>query len=301
MKKQITLFLLMFSMFVACSNNDNDDPEENDDKKEVIELKGYPGSSNKMSFKVIAKDIVIDWGDGTIEEYNPEGGLREFYHEYSSQDLQTISVKGKNVSSLFALGNQLNGKLTHLDIKNADSLTLIECGGNLLTSLDLGGCVNLKSLQCTNNKLISLDVKKCIALTSLACTFNQLSSLEVNTLTNLIGLSCSYNELTVLDVKSCEALANLSCEGNQLSSLDVRGLANLEYLYCLENVLSYLYISDCKSLIYLDFRFNPLGVDAICSIYEDLSERELRDGVVRAPLDEYGTCTVIALSKGWNL
>ena len=264
------LSVLVLSVFLfSCGEDENlsdsDDSGsgsiKNNLKAGQIEIKAYPDKNNKISFYATATSLTIDWGDGSVEEYTPNGIRLEFTYEYVNSNFQTIKVNPNKIthfnvsdSSCKGVFHELrfgdcsyleeivcsgpNTKLTVLSIKSAPALTSLDCTWNQLTSLDVSGCVALTSLHCSDNQLTSLDVSKCTALTTLHCSSNQLTSLDVSKCTALTSLNCGYNQLTSLDVSKCTALTTLDCTRNQLTSLDVSGCVALTSLHCRENQLS---------------------------------------------------------------
>jgi Leucine-rich repeat (LRR) protein len=145
------------------------------DKKSIV----MSGSGN----------ITIDWGDGKKETHEI-GSKSEFKHEYSGKSVRSISIKGKNITSLEC------GSLISLDVSKCPTLTKLSCMGGQLTSLDVSKCTELTELDCSNSQLTSLDVSKCTKLTKLVCTFSQLTSLDVNNCTELKELSLTRNPLS---------------------------------------------------------------------------------------------------------
>ena len=157
----------------------------------------------------------VDWGDGsekvslTLDE---SGYILDFWHDYPSASIRTITVNGDNITLLRC------GYVTSLDVRGATALTYLDVSGNL-TSLDVSKNTALTGLEVSNNQLISLDVSKNTALTILFVGGNQLTSLDVSKNTALTQLGVG-GQLTSLDVSKNTALTQLSV-GDQLTSLDV--------------------------------------------------------------------------------
>ena len=243
---KISSFLLIafFSFYtLSCSNDDpTKDPSDGGDgnttglKNGQIEIKVYPDENNKISFTATAKEITIDWGDGNIDELTPDNVEKEFIHEFSNQNLQTILITSNSIEKL-GYEDTYKGKFQEFRFGET-SLKELYLRDLQLTSLDISKCTDLTGLNCNYNQLTSLDVSKCTALTNLSCGSNQLTSLDVTKCTALIGLYCFSNQLTSLDVTKCTALISLSCISNQLISLDVSGCTALTDLYCASNQLT---------------------------------------------------------------
>ena len=153
----------------------------------------------------------IDCGDGSeIEEYAFSGEEDFFYHFYTVATFHTITISGRDITSL-------------------------DCYGNQLKSLDVSKNPALKILNCMSNQIKNLDVSKNTALIQLNCCHNQLKSLDVNTA--LMELWCGGNQLTSLDVSKNIVLKELFCWDNQITKLDVSKNTALEDLDCSENKL----------------------------------------------------------------
>ena len=213
---------MLCTFFVTCNKDDDTGGSNNGLKSGQIEFKAYPGEDNKISFNAKAKKITIDWGDGIINEFTPNGIEREFVHEYTNQNFQTVSFVTESITSIsferplivgqwqwqdlheLRFGKCVDLKevrgcsrrsLTVLDIKNAvASLEILECNNNQLTSLDVSGASKLKRLWCSDNILEELKIKGCTSLTTLWCRRNQLSTSVINQLFNdLPTISADYS------------------------------------------------------------------------------------------------------------
>jgi hypothetical protein len=145
-----------------------------------------------ISFYAMADKISINWGDGTVEKFTPNGEDLTFSHSYAGAGIRTVTINEEGIS-YFLIGNYHCEELT-------------------------ASCPALEALNCLDNQLISLNVSGCPALKSLQCSDNQLTALNVRGYTALERLYCSDNRLTALDVSGCAALKELRCEGNQLSA-----------------------------------------------------------------------------------
>jgi Leucine-rich repeat (LRR) protein len=173
-------------------------------QRETVE---FSFESNTVSFGATAKKIVVDWGDGTTEEYTDIiVDYNRISHTYPNSAIRTVKIQAEELISLSCYSNQL---------------TSLSCNENNLTSLDVSACTKLTELQCFGNQLTSLDVSVCTKLTRLYCYWNQLTSLDVSACTKLTQLYCGRNRLTSLDVSACTELTELSCDNNQLTATDL--------------------------------------------------------------------------------
>ena len=151
-----------------------------------------------------------------------------------------VILKGK-ITELYCgdyTYNDIQNKLTALNVQGLTFLHVLDCSGNQLTALNVQGCTALQRLYCYFNQLTTLDVQGCTALQYLWCYYNQLTALDVQGLTALKELYCYNNQLTALNVQGCTALQWLGCDGNQLTALDVQGCTALKKLYCWSNQLN---------------------------------------------------------------
>nr|WP_304291737.1 leucine-rich repeat domain-containing protein [Porphyromonas uenonis] len=103
---------------------------------------------------------------------------------------------------------------------------------NQLTSLDVSRCNTLTVLNCSGNLLQSLDITHNEALTDLYCSNNQLETLDLSHARALEDLDGANIRLTDLDLSQCLNLRYLNLSNNQLTSLDVSHNPNLKVLFC---------------------------------------------------------------------
>ena len=289
--KTIRIILIgMLCTFLVSCNKDEDNGSggsNNGLKSGQIEFKAYPDKDNKISFFATAKKITIDWGDGTKDEFEPNGSEKEFIHEFSNQNFQTVSIVTESITSFqpsksgkgtlhelrFGKCSELKDvycsgqKLTVLDIKNAvTSLETLICGDNQLSSLDVSGASKLESLYCKYNQLTSIDVSNCTSLKSLDYSFynspsendTRMKELNVKECASLTEVYCSYNEISVLDVSPCISLTLLDCSFNKISELNISKSTALTELNCGGNQLTSIDVSKCTSLTGLNCELNKL-------------------------------------------
>jgi len=178
-----------------------------------IEMKVYPNKDNIFSFYTNTNKINIDWGDGIFDEFIPNAH-REYIHEYSNQNIQTISV------------------LT-------ESMTSFRCSQGTLHELRFGKCTELERVSCSQQKLTVLDIKNAVSsLETLECSENLLVSLDVSGASMLRCLYSDDNQLTLLNVDGCILLKDLFCDKNQLTQLNLNSCKSIETVYCSSNKLS---------------------------------------------------------------
>ena len=131
--------------------------QDNNFRSGQIEMKGYP-TGNRMSFNATVRRIIIDWGDGVVEEVTPNDVEKTFTHEYTNNNLQTITITTDGVAGF---GCSSTSGIYH--------------------ELRFGDCPNLKEIYCDGNSLTVLDIKKARALELLDCSYNQLTAEALNT------------------------------------------------------------------------------------------------------------------------
>ena len=232
MKKMMILFVALVAAWCASCSKDDDGGKTPDDPVEEAGLimKSEEQVIRLDLFSEISK-ITIDWGDGTVKEYEGE------YQEAS------------NAYRIYMTYKYSQNALHTIKINECTGLLYLECRSNQLTSLNVSGCTDLLYLYCSSNQLPSLDVSGC---------------------PDLIRLDCSYNQLPSLDVSGCPDLQLLYCSSNRLPSLDVSGCPDLIYLFCDYNRLSSLDVSGCPNLTWFDCSSNQFSASALNQIYTDL-------------------------------
>ena len=103
-------------------------------------------------------NVVVEWGDGTIESFYPSSSLT---HTYSVAGIYTIKIKGLRYALRF---NNSGDRLKLLEIKNWGNLYLVR--------ETFSGCANLTvtntlGLPFTDNGIISNLFLNCTAITTI--------------------------------------------------------------------------------------------------------------------------------------
>lgn len=250
----LALFFLGLS-FVSCDNNE---PKTHLLKDGQIEFEAYPNNNNNIGFSAQAEKIIIDWGDGTIEELIPNGTYFDsFNHFYSDTKLKTVLITTEKMT-YFSLKVGLKLKFGNCpDLKNVFCPSLPNKKGHL-SVLDVTKLEFLEELYCYNNQLTSLDLSKNAALTILECRQNELKNLDTSNNTALVHLDCDNNQLTYLDVNKNTALGLLNCSNNLIKNIDTSKNLLLYGLHCYNNHLSSIYLSQNTALSSLDVSKNQL-------------------------------------------
>ena len=148
-------------------DDDDDDKSDNGLKSGQIEIKASltdPSNENEFAFYAAAKKITIDWGDGTIEKFTPNGADNYFYHKYPYNINPTITIETVSITSL------------DFNPRN----TVEACWGNA-KELRFGKCTELKEVRCRSYDLSILDIKNAVAsLEHLSIDVGKLLSLDVS-------------------------------------------------------------------------------------------------------------------------
>ena len=283
---KIILIGMLCTFLVTCNKNEDDDSggSNNGLKSGQIEIKADPDKDNKISFYATAKKITIDWGDGKVDEFTPNGIKREFVHEYPNQNSQNVSFATESITD-FSCGK---GTFRELRFGKCTELEEINCSNQQLTVLDVRGALKLKYLYCELNLLTELNIKNAVAsLEVLSCTGNSLKTLDVSGASKLKSLNYDgyYNlvKLEELNVKGCTALTYLECRFNQITQLDVSKNTALTSLYCSGNKLAQLNVSNNEilkelscggnQLSHIDLSKNTALTTLFCGIFDDYHGR----------------------------
>ena len=225
-------------------------------------------SPNKLSIRV--KAVTSDGSAIAVEgctETTLTSGTETVLHAKGT----VVILKG-NIIELYCGAYEYNGsynniqnKLTALNVQGLSALQMLSCEGELLTALNVQGCTALKELRCSQNRLTALNVQGLTALQGLDCGGNQLTALNVQGLTALRILGCGDNQLTALNVQGLTALQRLYCDWNKLTELNVQGLTALQRLGCWDNQLN----ADAFKKLFDDLPARQDSDDAKCILYTE--------------------------------
>lgn len=294
MKKLITL-LLTAVLFLSCDNAEDyySYLSQPDTVAETVKMK-FAASTDKSVFNytVQAKEMVIDWGDGTdFSEYilfdniNQSDSIKALLHSYSAGGTYDVTVKA-------------------LQLRN---LLLSSTGNNDITDISLSGCRHLLKLYCDNQPIEKIDITECPEIRVLACGYpdGELS---------LVGMSIpeKLGELYIkgplesanLDITSSDSLRIIQLVKTNLADIHLSGLEKLKTLQ----------IDSCTKLTNIYIGGNLLLSDIVLSKNTALDAGALNDLFESLPPAESDsryitlsgnkgddTCNrSIAVSKGWS-
>jgi hypothetical protein len=176
-------------------------------------------TGGEATFTATARNMAIDWGDGTTNEYT-NVKYSSFSHIYQSSANRTVTIKAEELTHFMCS----NLHLTALDVSSCPELLRLWCFTNQLTALDVSGNAKLTDLECQSNRITALDVSRNTELMTLSFNDNQLTTLDVSRNTKLSGLACYNNQLAALDVSHNTKLTELSCYNNQLTAAALNAL-----------------------------------------------------------------------------
>ena len=212
MKKIYLLMMLLATVFVACSDDDDKDEKDNDLPEEPTETIDYwyitlnvdiPSSEHNI-FITCAQADSVNWGN-TGSEFvkvnfwdNDKTTLKAPFYNSGSY---TITIKGHEPITEFGCSTSRinNGPLpdpviTSFDVSAPESVEKVSIDNTKMTSIDLSKYTALTEVHISENRyLATINISSCQKLKKLWCYYNQLTSLDVSKCTNLTKLDCSNN------------------------------------------------------------------------------------------------------------
>ena len=216
---------------------------------------------------ITGSSYVIDWGDGTIEDYASTSGTQENVatHTYAQGNQFTITVSGPieaieefEFYSDTAEGNPLQSNLTTADITKMTLLKKCHFYSGMLTTLDTSSNTALEQLELGYNQLTSLDLSNNPNLKMAYLRYNQLTVLDLSQNTQLEYLGINENQISGLDISNNSALTIVYARTNGISSLIVSNNTALELLDLSGNLLSGIDVSNNTALTSLNVGANAL-------------------------------------------
>ncbi len=110
-----------------------------------------------------------------------------------NSDLTEVSLV--DCEKLIQCGFNSNKQLTKLEIKNAPSLSGVDCSNNALVSFKLENCAMLISINCSDNRLTKLDITNCPMVGELNCSGNMIAQLDITQFKNIIERLKNNNDV----------------------------------------------------------------------------------------------------------
>ena len=234
---------------------------------------------------------LVDWGDGTVEEYvttiNGSGIENEISHTYAQNGEFTINVSGPvaaietlsfigeipnetyqyqtnvlsiDVSKLILLKDLsiYTGKLTDINISKNTILENLSLRRNALSSIDLTNNPNLKEVFVDDNALTSIDVSSNLNLENLNVTANQLSNLDVSNNSKLLVLNAWKNQLNSIDLSNNIDLHLVNLNYNALTAINISQNPNLLEIIAGGNQITSVDVSNNPELRRIDLFLNQI-------------------------------------------
>lgn len=280
----------------------------------------YSGNRQSVELEVVAQKILIDWGDGSTNNYDYSSSpdnTQKITHNYpdGSTEAYTISATVTTLRKLKCSSYNSSDNFTSVDVSGCSMLTYLSCYSSSLTNLNVSGCVALESLSSSGHNLTNFDISDCIALSNLE--ISGLDSLDVSNnielshlLVGIVGVSSGSHSkgLTVLDVSNNPKLIRLECFGNLLTNLDLSHNPELNLLNCSYNFLTNLNIGDGNTALgYVYIYDNQLSDEVLNALFTALpavsAERAAQGSGRISIYDNPGanTCSkTIAMEKNWT-
>lgn len=206
-------------------------------------------NQTQISFIQLLNDtaeVTIDWGDGTIDNFND--GLREAEHFHTYDAVGSHEIKVMLDASKVEMISIENQGITFLDVSSLSGLQVLNAYSNKIENAqDLRTCTSLMTLDLSSNRklpsidlsglssLINLNLNGCRLLGSLdlsgntdltACDLggNRFTSVNLSGLGSLKAVDLSENKLTDVSTPIGQVLQALQSNGNsQKGIISVQG------------------------------------------------------------------------------
>ena len=197
----ISMLCLLFFALYGCNNPVGDEIIEISAplRSGEVRIKARPDEDKKISFIVVAEKILIDWGDGTTEEFTPNGMPKGLVHEYMEQNLMNITIHTEEMVNF--------GACSMININGVFMQTF-----GRLEEIYFGKCTRLEEVILRGNNLIRLEIEEANSLTLFDCSFNSLSASTLNSLFGSLPFSDEgiiiYRENT--GSETCDSIIVLS-------------------------------------------------------------------------------------------
>lgn len=277
------------------------------------------GSFDTLSFPA-AKEVSIDWGDGTKDYYYK--ATKRLTHHYTQAGTYPITIEGEDIYCCAIVGHSKEREKYNIikaDIKcptlEAIYISSLDTDGLLgkpeyvCPMVDFSECPNLKYIRLYS-PIEKINISNCKELKILDAARSKLSNIDLTNNTKLIYCCLYETNCRSIDVSKCTYLEILKCSScKKLSSMDISkcpALTHIDFSYC--DNLSSIDISYNKKLKYIHFSDCNFSTNTLNNIFQNLPQGEIwyennlkRQSTIwinRNPGSE--TCnTNIAEKKGW--
>ena len=167
---KMSIMSFLFSVLFACNNPVDNDPDiENPEPLQSgeVRFKTYPNEDKEISLIVVSKSIRIDWGDGTTEEFTPNGASEMFAHTYRDHNPKIITLHTEEMKAFGAFSMvRMNG-------------VYVQTSG-YLEEIHFEKCTHLEEVILRGNALNRIEMEETNALHLLDCSYNSLSAATLN-------------------------------------------------------------------------------------------------------------------------
>lgn len=265
---------------------------ENDDLKSIsfVSNQTMAGTINMGMGISIGSNLILNWGDGTIENITVNDNYTTYSHNYTQNGSFTVTIKGdiESIRRLILSNNKIqnidisdainiyqlnlsNNRLQNIDLSCNTALQRVYLGSNQLTYLDVSYNTELTILSIWNNHLTNLNLTNNINLQQLDCTGgNNFSSLDLSNNIELVKLDCSHHSLTSIDLSNNVKLEELHLWSNHLTNIDISNNILLKEVWLQENNLSTINIENNNLLETVSLYNNSFSSTSINNILSSI-------------------------------
>jgi len=177
-----------------------------------------------LNFLSVGQTGYIDWGDGTIEQFDTEAGTTiNTTHTFANSGLNEIKVYGTNPEQLSA---------TYVI-----SETNTTNGGTSLVFED--STTGLLTVSVIGSSTTALPTNIPLTATAIAVQYSQIATADFTSFTNLQSAAITDSPLlTSVNITGLSSLENIGFAGNPLlTTIDITGCVALNYLTIHSNAL----------------------------------------------------------------
>ena len=225
--------------------------------------------------------IIVDWGDGSKEEYFIDPKASGYYSKVSGKivgdtiriftQLTELDCTDGGVTSLFLINQPLLKKLLankneltsdSYDFNGALNLEVVNVGENKLTLMDMIAFEKLQFFSANTNENLStvLFADGSAFLQSIDMSNCDISHFYPIELPNLSSLNLANNSLMDLEIDNhYPKLSSLDISENYIEEIDATQCGKLSSLNCSNNRFSKLNVAHCPELLNLFCSDNELN------------------------------------------
>ncbi len=289
--KLFKLFILAITstLILSCSKDEDSRGASFELELSVRTDASYRGTE----FSFTAKNITIDWGDGTTPyKYNGDGNdswsAQDASHQYpeiSAIVEYTIKISGKELENFRTKPDPLHQDVMasivkSINIKSCPSLTnLILLGVEDMTSFDISKLPALKYIGLNATLFTSIDYSKISKLEGIILGYNQL----LNTLTLPSNLkfisiySCALLTQDKVKLENYKNLESLYLSYNNWESIDLTSNNQLKYLTINNSEVKVINLYNQTNLQSINIENSALTGFTLPAVFKELKAASLYD------------------------